>query len=72
MNGLDNIERVYFVGIGGIGMSALARYFHVTGKLVAGYDRNSSELTRQLESEGIDVHYEDSPGLIPGPFRSNV
>ncbi len=70
MNALENIERVYFLGIGGIGMSALARYFSVTGKDVAGYDRTSTELTRQLSSEGIDIHYEDSPALIPPPFRS--
>jgi UDP-N-acetylmuramate--alanine ligase len=67
---LDNIERVYFLGIGGIGMSALARYFSVTGKTVAGYDLTSTELTRQLASEGIAIHYEDSPGLIPASFRS--
>jgi UDP-N-acetylmuramate--alanine ligase len=65
----DNIERVYFLGIGGIGMSALARYFNTTGKHVAGYDRTSSDLTRQLTTEGIDVHYKDAPEQIPEPFR---
>ncbi len=70
MNLLDNIERVYFLGIGGIGMSALARYFRATGKTVAGYDRTATELTRQLEAEGIVIHYEDAPELIPVPFRS--
>jgi len=70
VNLLDNIERVYFLGIGGIGMSALARYFHVTGKSVAGYDRTSTELTRQLASEGIGIHYEDTPERITAPFRS--
>ncbi len=68
---MDNIERVYFLGIGGIGMSALARYFSITGKAVAGYDRASTELTGQLASEGIAIHYEDSPELIPLPFRSS-
>jgi len=70
MKELDNIERIYFLGIGGIGMSALARYFHATGKVVAGYDRTSTDLTRQLASEGIAIHYEDSPELIPVPFKS--
>lgn len=51
-------------------MSALARYFHVTGKSVAGYDRTSTTLTQQLSDEGIAVHYEDDPDLIPASFRS--
>ncbi len=72
MISLDNIKRAYFIGIGGIGMSALARYFHVTGKDVAGYDRTSTDLTRQLSDEGIAIHYEDSPDLIPVSFRSSV
>ena len=55
----------YFLGIGGIGMSALARYFHRQGHTVSGYDRTPSPLTRQLEEEGIAVHYTDDPTLIP-------
>ena len=55
----------YFLGIGGIGMSALARYFHLHGHTVSGYDRTPSPLTQQLESEGIPVHYTDDPALIP-------
>ncbi|MCR5709505.1 MAG: UDP-N-acetylmuramate--L-alanine ligase [Bacteroidales bacterium] len=55
----------YFIGIGGIGMSAIARYFHTQGAAVSGYDRTPSQLTHALESEGIDVHYEDDPSLIP-------
>lgn len=55
----------YFLGIGGIGMSALARYFNLLGHRVAGYDRTPSELTRQLEQEGIAVHYVDDPRQIP-------
>jgi UDP-N-acetylmuramate--alanine ligase len=62
---LKDIKKVYFIGIGGIGMSALARYFHGQGKEVSGYDRTSTTLTRQLASEGIPVHYEDDPGLAP-------
>jgi UDP-N-acetylmuramate--alanine ligase len=59
----------YFLGIGGIGMSALARYFHTKGFAVAGYDKTSSELTRTLENEGIEIHYDDDTRLIPAPFR---
>lgn len=58
MSGLNNIKVVYLVGIGGIGMSALARYFHEKGLRVAGYDRSATALTRQLESEGISVSYQ--------------
>ena len=56
---------VYFLGIGGIGMSALARYFKANGYDVAGYDRTQSPLTQRLEQEGIKVHYVDDPTLIP-------
>ncbi|MBR4774763.1 MAG: UDP-N-acetylmuramate--L-alanine ligase [Bacteroidales bacterium] len=59
------MKNVYFIGIGGIGMSALARYYKFKGFCVAGYDRTPSELTAQLEKEGISVHYEDRPDLIP-------
>jgi len=55
----NEINNVYFVGIGGIGMSALARYFHSQGKSVSGYDKTRTELTTLLENEGIDIHYED-------------
>ena len=57
--------RYYFIGVGGIGMSALARYFHQRGDAVSGYDRTPSPLTEALQAEGIDVHYEDNPALIP-------
>lgn len=59
------MKNVYFIGIGGIGMSALARYYKFRGMAVAGYDRTPSDLTRALEKEGILVHYEDRPDLIP-------
>lgn len=62
---LKDIKRIYFIGIGGIGMSALARYFHFHGKIVSGYDRTATALTRQLEDEGIPVHYEDDPAVAP-------
>lgn len=56
---------LYFLGIGGIGMSALARYFKAKGYEVAGYDRTPSPLTHCLENEGISIHYVDAPSLIP-------
>ena len=59
------MKNVYFIGIGGIGMSAIARYYKFKGLNVAGYDRTPSELTAQLEAEGIAVHYEDRPDLVP-------
>ena len=62
-------ENIYFLGIGGIGMSALARYFLHEGYRVAGYDLTATPLTRALESEGAAVHYEDSPELIPAEMR---
>lgn len=63
-----NFENIYFLGIGGIGMSALARYFLRAGKRVAGYDRTPSDLTRELEAEGAEIHYEEDVRLIPAPF----
>ncbi|MEO8933588.1 MAG: UDP-N-acetylmuramate--L-alanine ligase [Xanthomarina sp.] len=65
---LDNIDNVYFIGIGGIGMSALARYFHGKNKRVAGYDKTQTEITDSLEALGIKVHFEDSVANIPEPF----
>jgi UDP-N-acetylmuramate--alanine ligase len=61
----NKIHNVYLVGIGGIGMSALARYFKILGKFVAGYDKNPTDLTKQLISEGIDIHFEDNLSLVP-------
>ena len=58
-------QNIYFLGIGGIGMSALARYFHQKGCEVSGYDKTPSPLTKRLEEEGILIHYEDNPQLIP-------
>lgn len=57
-------RKIYFLGIGGIGMSALARYFHKKGCVVLGYDKTESPLTRKLEDEGILIHYEDNPNLL--------
>ena len=57
------INRVFFICIGGIGMSALARFFHENGAVVSGYDRTETDLTRQLMSEGINIHFTDDAGL---------
>lgn len=63
-----NYELIYFIGIGGIGMSNLARYFMLQGKSVAGYDRMETPLTKALVSEGAKVHYEDYVRLVPAEF----
>ena len=65
MTDLKNIKKIYFIGIGGIGMSALARYFRLQGKWVAGYDKTETSLTRTLTEEGIPVSYVDDPKDIP-------
>lgn len=62
---INDIKKIYFIGIGGIGMSALARYFRFHGRQVSGYDRTATALTHQLEAEGIPVHYEDDPAAAP-------
>ena len=65
MKDLNHITHFYFIGIGGIGMSALARYFKAKGKFVAGYDRTETELTDTLENEGIEVNYSEDISAIP-------
>ena len=65
-----NYKKIYFLGIGGIGMSALARYYMHEGCRVAGYDRTETPLTRILASEGAEIHYEDDVNLIPEDMRS--
>jgi UDP-N-acetylmuramate--alanine ligase len=66
---LNQIHNVFFIGIGGIGMSALARYFKAVGKDVAGYDKTPTELTSELIETGIPVHFEDSIAEIPAHFK---
>ena len=66
------MENVYFIGIGGIGMSAIARYFKFKGLEVSGYDRTPSELTAELRKEGIDVHYDDDPSRIPADVEQTL
>ena len=65
---LKTIHNVYFVGIGGIGMSALARYFSENGKVVAGYDKTPSPITKSLEEIGVELHFEDAVKNIPISF----
>lgn len=67
---LDGIKRFYFIGIGGIGMSALARYFKAKGFDVAGYDKTPSPLTDELKEEGIDIHFEDLGEHIPSDYQN--
>ena len=59
MSNLETYQNFYFVGIGGIGMSALARYFNASGKKVLGYDKTNTKLTQNLMNEGIDIVFED-------------
>lgn len=67
---IEHFNNVYFLGIGGIGMSALARYFKLIGKQVAGYDKTPSPLTAELEQEGIEVHFDDLGPNIPQAYKN--
>jgi UDP-N-acetylmuramate--alanine ligase len=69
---IKQLKYVYFLGIGGIGMSALARYFNHHGYEVAGYDKTATSLTAELIEEGIDIHFIEDFNLIPAPFRENT
>ncbi len=66
------VKNIYFIGIGGIGMSALARYYNHAGCKVAGYDKTPSKLTSELENEGIAIHYEDNTALISDNFKADT
>ena len=68
---LKDIKSVYFVGAGGIGMSAIARYFLNKKLVVAGYDKTPSALTKELEKEGMAIHYEENVSLIPEACKDN-
>jgi UDP-N-acetylmuramate--alanine ligase len=65
LESLDGINTVYFIGIGGIGMSAIARFFHSRGARVSGYDKTATGLTKELEAEGIPVHYTEQVDAVP-------
>ena len=69
---MSEYSKIYFIGIGGIGMSAIARYYKTKGYPVAGYDRTPSDLTKELEREGISVHYTDDPDYIPKDVASTL
>lgn len=64
------INNVYFIGIGGVGMSAIARYFQAVGKRVGGYDKTSTRTTKDLEKLGMEIHFTDSVDLIPKKYRN--
>lgn len=66
------MKHVYFIGIGGIGMSAIARYYNARGFKVSGYDKTPSPLTHALESEGIEVHYEDNTDFVPKDIEETL
>ena len=65
---LNQIHNVYFIGIGGIGMSALARYFQNIGKNVSGYDKTPTMLTDELIAGGMSIHFEDNISMIPAEY----
>lgn len=69
---MTEYRHIYFIGIGGIGMSAIARYYNCKGLKVSGYDKTPSELTRELEAEGIEVHYEDDSSYVPKDVESTL
>jgi len=68
---VTQIHRVYFIGIGGIGMSALARYFAFINKAVAGYDKTETPLTQELASSGMDIHYTDAIDAVPEEYKKD-
>jgi len=68
---LEKFERIYFAGIGGIGMSAMALFFLDNGKKIAGYDKTPSDITQNLEKLNVPVSYEDEISTIPEAFRQN-
>lgn len=68
---VNDIKYFYFLGIGGIGMSALARYFNKLGKKVAGYDKTETPLTKELQEEGIEIHFEENTNAIPAEILNN-
>jgi UDP-N-acetylmuramate--alanine ligase len=72
MINLTDIQHINFIGIGGIGMSALARYFHSLGINVSGYDKTSSDITKMLEQEGMNIHYEDDLARAPKDVQAVV
>jgi UDP-N-acetylmuramate--alanine ligase len=72
MNPGQSIRHIYFLGIGGIGMSAMARYFHSKGSMISGYDRVETPLTKELSNEGMDIHFDDNPVKIPSDIDLTI
>lgn len=68
---LDQYDNIYFLGVGGIGMSALARWFRKKGLQVSGYDRTPTALTEELDREGVAIHFDDKVELIPQAVVDN-
>ena len=68
---LDLYKQIYLIGVGGIGMSALARYFNAKGKNVCGYDKVKSDLCIEIENEGINIHYTDEVSAIPEAIKNS-
>jgi UDP-N-acetylmuramate--alanine ligase len=68
---VKDLKYVYLIGIGGIGMSGLARYFKSAGKAVSGYDKTPSSLTEEMEAEGIKIHFDDSMALVSDDIKNN-
>jgi len=69
---MDNIQNIFFIGIGGIGMSALARYFHAKGKMVSGYDKTPSDVTNALENEGMKIYFKEDIALADSFSNNNT
>jgi UDP-N-acetylmuramate--alanine ligase len=67
---IEDKKNIFFVGIGGIGMSALARYFNQQGVAIAGYDKTPSPLTDKLQEEGIEILFEDDENRIPSAYKN--
>jgi len=72
MKTLENIQNIYFIGIGGIGMSALARYFNTKGKVISGYDKTPSEITKALKKEGITIHFIEDISIVNALSNKNT
>ena len=68
---LDLYKYIYLIGVGGIGMSALARYFNAKGKMVYGYDQFKSDLSVELENDGVNIEYMDDISIIPELIRNS-
>ena len=68
----ERVNNVYLIGIGGIGMSSLARYFHILGKTVGGYDRTPSNITKSLANLGIEINFQDDLASIPKQFSDKT